>query len=90
MPTGRAAYESPDVVESLSGDVLRVPSKVDVSRSEDGVSGALDVEGERKKLGSRYDMEGRRSLSVSPPGGDRTAGQSDLSLGNARPWVGSR
>lgn len=42
------------MVESLSGDVLRpIVSNVEVSRKEDGVNGALEVEGERKKLGSR-------------------------------------
>lgn len=72
-----------DVVESLSGDDFLCwgpprPSSpsVDVSLSEDGVNGAVELGGDLTEEGSRDDMEGRR-----PSEGERIAGQRDLSVG---------
>ena len=77
------------MVESLPGEDLRglpIAASVDDSRNDDGVSGAVVLCGDRTDDGSREtDMDVRRSLSVSPPGGEMMAGHNDLSVGNPRP-----
>lgn len=86
-------YGSPapidEVVESVSGDdflSLAAPNEAG-SRLEPGVSGRPEDEGVERR--PEWSREGRR-MKDSPDGGDRTEGQSDLSVGSARPCPGSR
>ena len=63
---------------------------MDASLREDGVRGALEKDGERMLEGSRLTVEALLNFIGSPAGGDNTAGQRDLSVGNALPPDGAR
>lgn len=82
-----------EVVESLSGEVLRILAlllNVEASRNDDGVRGALEIDGDLRFDGSRLAVDALLNFIGSLPGGDRTAGQRDLSLGRALPPLGAR